>query len=41
MLTAKEKLVLDELISVYSTDETISAKYADSIAGISGHELSP
>lgn len=40
MLTAKEKLVLDELISLYSTDETISAKYADSIAGISGHELS-
>lgn len=39
MLTAKEKLVLNELISIYSTDKTSPSAHDNTIAGISGQEL--
>lgn len=39
MLTNKEKAVLDELISLHSTDNPISTECSDNIAGISSGEL--
>lgn len=40
MLTTKEKIVLDNLISLYSTDNTTYVERSDNIADISGNELS-
>lgn len=39
MLTNKEKIVLDELITLHTTDNSIPCEATDSIAGISHNEL--